>query len=132
MGQGLMLPCPKIVRRQQQLTPEQEAYAHEFARERLASLLSPVPIDEQEAEAHLRAHYRAARMGSRVTIRWFASPLSYVQARAPYVIRHNIPNRVWHTSWGAPWNTVQTCGEVGRWAILGTGVLRNLLAILGT
>ena len=46
----LMPPCPRLVRGQQELTPEQEAYARQFARERIASLLSTEVIDEQEAE----------------------------------------------------------------------------------
>lgn len=40
MGDGLTLPCPKIIRGQRKLTPEQEAYASQFARERIAAMSS--------------------------------------------------------------------------------------------
>jgi RNA polymerase-interacting CarD/CdnL/TRCF family regulator len=80
MGEGLTQPCPKLVRDQQELTEEQEAYVREFARKRLAAMLSTVPIDEQEGEAHLRAVYRVARVAPPGTIRWFDSPLSFLQA----------------------------------------------------
>jgi hypothetical protein len=74
MGEGLKPPCPKIVRDQQHLTPEQEAYARTFAEERLAAMLSTAPVDEQEAEEHLRAVYRVVGMKPPATIRWFDSP----------------------------------------------------------
>jgi hypothetical protein len=87
MGDRLTPPCPKIVRGQQRLTPEQEAYAREFARARLAAMLSTVAISEQEVEAHLRHVYRAAGEEPPPTIRWFDSPLSFVQAGVPYYER---------------------------------------------
>ena len=74
MGDGLKPPCPKITRGQQHLTPEQEAYARTFAEERLAAMLSTAPVDEQEAEEHLRAVYRVVGMKPPATIRWFDSP----------------------------------------------------------
>ncbi|MBV9228138.1 MAG: hypothetical protein JOZ18_02405 [Chloroflexi bacterium] len=90
MGEGLMLPCPKIVRGQQQLTEEQEAYAREFARERIAAMLSTTPIDEREAEAHLRAAYRADRWEPPATIRWFDSPHSFVQEYVHQYVQGNL------------------------------------------
>ncbi|HEU5378634.1 MAG TPA: hypothetical protein VFV38_24705 [Ktedonobacteraceae bacterium] len=79
MGEGLMPPCPKIVQGQQQLTPEQEAYARLFARKRIDAMLSTVTVDEQEAEEHLRAAYRAVRLKPPATICWFDSPLSFTR-----------------------------------------------------
>ena len=73
-----MLPCPKIVRGQQRLTPEQVAYAREFARERIVAMLSTSSIDEQEAEAHLREAYQAAELQPPARIRWFDSPLAFL------------------------------------------------------
>lgn len=76
-----MLPCPKVVRGQLQLTPEQEAYAREFARERIAAMLSITPIDEQVAETHLREAYRVFGLRPPARIRWFDSPLSFLWTR---------------------------------------------------
>lgn len=90
MGEGLRLPCPKIVRGQQQLTPEQEAYAHQFARERIAAMLSPTPIDEQEAEVHLQAVYRADGKEPPATIRWFDSPYSFVQEYVHHYVQGSL------------------------------------------
>jgi hypothetical protein len=78
MGEGLMLSCPKIVRGQQTLTPEQKAYSARFADAHAAALLSPSPFDEQEAEKHLREAYRVAGLAPPTTIRWFDSPKSFV------------------------------------------------------
>lgn len=80
MGEGLTPPCPKIAWGQQQLTPEQAAYARQFAQERIAVLLSTEPIDEQEAEEHLREAYRVIAEQPPATIRWFDSPLSFALA----------------------------------------------------
>ncbi len=81
MGGGLVLPCPKIVQGQRHLTPEQAVYAREFARERVAAMLSTEVIDEREAEAHLCEAYRADKREPPATIYWLDSPLSFVLAR---------------------------------------------------
>jgi hypothetical protein len=73
--------CPKIVRGQQQLTPEQAIYAREFARERIAAQLSTAPIDEQKAQEHMFYSYRVVGRKPPVTIRWFDSPFSFVATR---------------------------------------------------
>jgi hypothetical protein len=76
---GVKLPCPKIKRGQERLTPEQEAYARQFAQERIAAMLSTAAIDEAEAEKHLRAAYRVAGLEP-VPVRWFDSPIAFVEA----------------------------------------------------
>ena len=76
----------KIQPGQKVLTPEQEAYARQFARERLAAMRSTAPY-EQQVEAHLRAVYRAAEVKLPTTMRWFDSPLAFVQACVPYYER---------------------------------------------
>lgn len=80
MGEGLIQPCPKIVRGQWWLTPEQEAYMREFAHMRIAAKLSTTPIDEQEAEQYLRDAYRVAGVKPPARIRWFDSPCAFVRA----------------------------------------------------
>ena len=79
---GSMPPGPRIVRGQQRLTPQQEEYAGQFAQERIAGMLVPISINEQEAEVHLREAYRVAGFGPPVTIRWFDSPIPFVLACA--------------------------------------------------
>jgi hypothetical protein len=61
------------------LTPEQEAYARSFARERIATLLSTTPVDERAAEQHLRAAYSAVGLKPPTKIRWFDSPLPFAR-----------------------------------------------------
>lgn len=87
------LPCPKIVRGQEALTPEQTAYARQFAQERIAAMLSTAPIDEREAEEHLRAAYRVAGLKP-VPVRWFDSPGEFILAltSSEWV---SVRNRVW-------------------------------------
>src|SRR6266567_2175752 len=72
-----ILPCPKIVRGQQELTAEQQAFALHFAQVCIASMLSTTAIDEAEAEAHLRHAYRVAGREP-PQVRWFDSPISFV------------------------------------------------------
>ena len=93
MGEGLTPPCPKIVRGQQKLTPEQKAYARAFARERIAAMLSTAPIDEQDVEAQVRQVYSAAGVKPPRTIRWFDSPRSFIQAYIPDYERLNAISR---------------------------------------
>jgi hypothetical protein len=106
MGGGLMPPCPRIVRGQQYLTPEQAAYAREFARERVAAMLSTAAISEQEAEVHLREVYRVAGMKPPITIRWFDSPLSFVLACVPYFMQKRLPECL-DGRWANMWNSVE-------------------------
>lgn len=141
MGEGLMLPCPKIVRGQQELTPEQRAYAHDFGHAHIAAVLSTSPIDEQEAEAHLRDAYRVAMLPPPTTIRWFDSPPSFVQASMQEYMGNNVKDRVEnageHMAWyggprllasidarvgGSLWNSVRTCISGG-----GRGGLRGVM-----
>jgi hypothetical protein len=77
-----MLPCPKIVREQQELTPEQYAYARHFAQEREAFLLSTTVIDEAEAEMHLRQVYDIVGLRP-PQVRWFDSPMAFLLAFTP-------------------------------------------------
>jgi hypothetical protein len=72
-----MLPCPKIVHGQQELTAEQQAFARHFAQVCIASMLSTTAVDEVEAEAHLRHAYRVAGIEP-PAVRWFDSPISFV------------------------------------------------------
>lgn len=72
-------PCPNIVRGQKKLTPEQEAYARQFAQERATAMLEP-EVDELTAEDHLRRAYQVAGLAP-PRIRWFDSPLAFNQAR---------------------------------------------------
>jgi hypothetical protein len=72
-------PCPNIVRGQKKLTPEQEAYARQFAQQRATTMLEP-KVDEQAAEDHLRRAYQVAGLAP-PRIRWFDSPLAFNQAR---------------------------------------------------
>ncbi|MBO0792339.1 MAG: hypothetical protein J2P36_15525 [Ktedonobacteraceae bacterium] len=123
MGEGLTPPCLKIVRGQQQLTEEQEAYARQFARERLAAMLSTAARSKQEVEAHLQQTYRAAGEVPPETIRWFDSPLSFVQAGVPYYARLRTQRRLrcaldclddCKLNWGARVHTVVSSGVPER------------------
>jgi hypothetical protein len=75
----LRLPCPKIVRGQERLMPEQETYAREFAQERMDTLLSLAGGNESEAEKHLRQIYLSAEQEP-VRVRWFDSPFAFCNA----------------------------------------------------
>lgn len=76
------LPCLKIERWQEALTPEQQASVSQFAREQIAAQLSCKTIDEQEAEAHLRIVYHLVGWEP-PTIHWFDSPVAFVLAHFP-------------------------------------------------
>jgi hypothetical protein len=115
MGEGLTLPCPKIVRGQKQLTPEQEAYARTFVHERTSALLSTVPINEQEAEEHLRVAYRVVGLKPPTKTLWFDSPSSFVRARVRgggwarglfHTMSHTSAD-VWDMVWNSPRAFVQ-------------------------
>jgi hypothetical protein len=71
--------CPRIIKGQEKLTPEQEDYARQFAQERIAAMLSTSAIDENLAEEHLRAAYKVAGL-ELPKVRWFDSPISFVRA----------------------------------------------------
>ena len=73
------LPCPKLVPGQERLTPEQEAYARQFAQERIAALLSTTASDEQLAEDLLAEAYRRAGHHP-VPVRWFDPPRAFCLA----------------------------------------------------
>ncbi|MBV9228911.1 MAG: hypothetical protein JOZ18_06330 [Chloroflexi bacterium] len=72
-------PCPKIVRGEDRLTPEQEEYTHRFAQERIAAILSTTAIDTSVAEKYLRRAYHVVGL-ERPRIRWFASPMALAMA----------------------------------------------------
>lgn len=76
------LSCPKIIREQQELTPEQYASARHFAQEREAFMLSTAVIDEAEAEMHLRQLYDIAGLRP-PQVRWFDSPMAFLLAYTP-------------------------------------------------
>lgn len=80
MDRALVPPCPKIVRGQKQLTPEQKAYARQFALGRVAAMLEP-EAHEQAAADHVRRAYQVAGLPP-PRIRWFDSPVAFNQARA--------------------------------------------------
>ncbi len=84
--------CPKIVPGQERLSPKQEAYARQFAQERVAAMLSTAAIDEREAEDHLRAAYTVAGLEPPRSIRWFESPIDFVMA---CVHRASVWDSVW-------------------------------------
>jgi len=77
-----MPPFPRIVQGQLRLTSEQEEYARQFTQERITRMLTPIAIDEKEAEMHLREAYRVAGLRPPDTIRWFDSPIPFVLACA--------------------------------------------------
>lgn len=77
-----MQPCPKLVRGQQELTPEQDAYARHFAQEREAIMLSTTAIDEAEAEMHLRQVYDIAGLKP-PQVYWLDSPMAFLLAFTP-------------------------------------------------
>jgi hypothetical protein len=140
MDTSAKLPCPKIVRGQERLLPEQEAYAREFARARISALLSTSAIDEQEAEEHLRKAYQAAGVEP-VPVRWFDSPLSFVAAYhadgwastrdsvwasiwasvGDNVVRNIVGDGVWTGVWDNVWASV---GD-NVWASVGDNVVWN-------
>ncbi|HEY7414398.1 MAG TPA: hypothetical protein VH593_04340 [Ktedonobacteraceae bacterium] len=94
---GEILPCPKIIRGQERLTPEQAAYARQFAQERIAAMLSTTPIDEREAEQHLRAAYHVAGL-ELVPMRWFDSPGTFILAHLPI-------------EWASVWDRMKKIGQ---------------------
>lgn len=110
-----MLPCPKIVPGQKELTPQQVAYARRFAQERIAAMLSTESIDEQEAERHLREAYRIVGIEPPTTIRWFDSPLAFVLASVPDSVWEGLRVSVWDRMWARVWDRVQhrTWANVG-------------------
>lgn len=116
---GRMPPCPKIVRGQQRLTPQQEEYARHFAQERIARMLAPTPIDEQKAEAHLREAYRVAGLRPPVTIRWFDSPI-------PFVVTCAQDMSVWEANVYDSMRDLRLCQDVSRYESVGEGVWRGV------
>src|SRR5581483_1560351 len=111
------LPCPKIVRGQERLSPEQEAYARHFAQERIAAMLSTAASDEAEAEEHLRQAYRVAGLEP-VPVRWFDSPIAFVQAHFLDVwdsVQDSVRASVWASVRDSVWASV--------WASVGAIVL---------
>jgi hypothetical protein len=77
-GEVAPLSCPKIVRGQAELMPEQEACVHQLAQARIAAMISTATIDEAEAERHVWEAYRVAGLGP-VPVRWFDSPIAFVR-----------------------------------------------------
>ena len=90
---GENLPCRKIRRGQKKLTPKQYDYIDQFVEERIAAILSTDPIDESEAEQHLRAAYRVAGLEP-VLVRWFDSPVAFVLALFSSE-KTRVENNVW-------------------------------------
>jgi hypothetical protein len=74
------LSCPRIVRGQQDLTPEQQTFLSHFVKARIAVMLSTTVVDEEEAEAWLRQAYQVAGFPPPQRIRWFDSPQAFVPA----------------------------------------------------
>jgi hypothetical protein len=148
MGEGLMLPCPKIVRGQQYFTPKQRAYAQEFTRERIAAMLSTAAISDQEAEEHLHAAYRAAGMKPPATIRRFDSPRSFFPKTIGWLNMSNmerthllynrgehVRNRVGESMWNSVENTMDCATTIEgdqRATILLFSVIASMEGIMWT
>jgi hypothetical protein len=110
----------KIQKGQQALTPEQEAYARQFAQERIAAMLSCATIDEQEAEKHLMAAYRVAGLPP-PTMRWFDSPVAFAMAHFSSV-RDSVWDSVRASVWASVWASVRDSVGDSVWASVGDSV----------
>lgn len=105
---------------QQELTPEQEAEARHFARERIEAQLSTEPADEQEAEELLKQAYQVAGLAPPSAILWLDGPLELVElfvpssaetivdARAWARLIEGIGENVWERIWTRAWKSVRT------------------------
>ncbi len=100
------LPCPRLKRGQDKLTPEQEAYAQQFAQERIASMLSTTTIDEREAERHLAEAYKVAGLEP-PTFRWFDSPIAFVMAHFPASVGNSVWDSVRASVGNSVWDSVR-------------------------
>ncbi len=101
-------PCPRIVRGQERLTPEQEDYARRFAQEHIAAMLATTAIDEQEAEQHLRDAYRVAGLPPPARIRWFDSPIQFLRSGS--------------SVWSSVWSSVGSSVGSSVWSSVGSSV----------
>ena len=127
------LSCPKIVRGQERLTPEQEEYARQFAQERIAAMLSTAAIDEKEAEEHLANAYRVAGLDP-VPVRWFDSPIAFVNASVWASVWASVGASVWDSVgasvrasvgasvWDSVWASVRASVGASVWASVGASV----------
>jgi hypothetical protein len=91
------LPCPRMVRGQQELTSEQEAYARQFAEERIAAMFSTAAVDEQEAKEHLWNAYRVLGLKP-PHMRWFDSPVPFVEEYSS-TLKYSREERAWKGVW---------------------------------
>jgi hypothetical protein len=108
------LSCPKIERGQEQLTPEQEAYAHQFAQERIDAMLSTAAIDEAQAEEHLRNAYRVAGLEP-PQVRWFDSPSTFVMAHLEDSLESFVRDFLWASLANSLWASVGDSVLVSVW-----------------
>lgn len=126
------LPCPKIVRGQEQLTREQEAYARQFAQERITAMLSTKAVDEKLAVEYLRQAYQAVGLKA-PRIQWFDSPLAFVTAlssqRNDQYLNvqsgNSLPSQVGAALWG---NVQASIGEIlyaETWERVGASILSH-------
>jgi hypothetical protein len=108
MGESFqnILPCPKIIPGQEELTLEQTAYARQFARTRISVMLSTVAVDEQQVEEHLWQAYRTVGCQP-PQIRWFNSPIAFVLAHFPLGLMGKIRKKTRTSLSASVWEHVQ-------------------------
>lgn len=103
MREGQPLPCPKITREQTELTPEQAAYARQFVQEHWVARISTKAVNEEEVAEHLRAAYQIANVEPPALIRWFDSPVTFIQAyydSARPIGKGGVESNCWGHVWG--------------------------------
>ncbi len=122
-------PCPPIQRGQERLTPEQAAYARQFAQERVAAMLSTTPMNETVAEKHLQQAYRAAGLEP-PRMRWFASPATFVRAniqeREDSVGNADVWTSVWTSMEESVRRSVRNSMGTSEWYKLGNGIKESV------
>jgi hypothetical protein len=104
-----ILPAwPRLMRGQEKLLPEQQAYARQFAQERIAALFATTAIDEQAAEQHLRDAYHVAGLVPPAAIRWFDSPIAFVMAHfgGGASVWDSVGASVWASVRASVWDSV--------------------------
>ncbi len=99
MGTIAALPCAKITKGQERLTPDQIEYARQFAQKRIASMLATTAVDEREAERHLSEAYRVAGLEPPKRFRWFDSPIAFCMAHFGDSVRDSVRDSVWDSVW---------------------------------
>jgi hypothetical protein len=95
----------KIQPGQEALSPEQEAEARRFVRERIAAQLSAEPVDESETEALLQQAYEVAGLAFPRQIIWLDGPLAFCSLLH---LPSGVPIRASQT-WSNAWTYEEVC-----------------------